>query len=154
MSDDYWIYLDPIWDSVSIYDGEDIFLKRFNTITEKQKVLFATHWAQSEIMNGGLGQFFSNSTGVLAPEAVEGFKKLGMPNCASILSEAMNFFGEHYPRERSARENVIEGFYKEFGKKAIPMLELEDAMAIEIEEENGGFWDAANNYANEDYQAQ
>jgi len=149
MSNDYWKYVEPIWDSVSIYDGGDVFLKGFNEASEKQQVLFASHWAQSEIMNGGLGQFFSNSTGVLAPEAVEGFKKLRMPKCASILSDAMKFFGENYPRERTARENVLENFYEKFGDDAIPMLELEEAMATEIEEENGGFWDAANNYANQ-----
>jgi Domain of unknown function (DUF4375) len=150
MSDDYWRFVEPIWDSVSIYDGGDIFLQGFNDATEKQKVLFATHWTQSEIMNGGLGQFFSNSTGVLAPEAVEGFKKLGMPKCASILSEAMKFFGENYPRERAIRNNMLDCFYEKCGQESIPMLEQEDAMAIEIEEENGGFWDAANIYANQD----
>ena len=150
MSDDYWRFVEPIWDSLSIYDGGDIFLQGFNEATEKQKVLFATHWTQSEIMNGGLGQFFSNSTGVLAPEAVEGFKKLGMPKCASILSEAMKFFGENYPRERAIRNSVLDYFYEQCGEEAIPMLEQEDAMAIEIEEENGGFWDTANNYANQE----
>ncbi|WP_369973953.1 DUF4375 domain-containing protein [Polaromonas sp. SP1] len=30
--------------------------------------LFAVHWCQSEICNGGFMQFFANSTGVLAPE--------------------------------------------------------------------------------------
>lgn len=150
MSDDYWRFVEPIWDSVSIYDGGDIFLQGFNEATEKQKVLFATHWTQSEIMNGGLGQFFSNSTGVLAPETVEGFKKLGMPKCASILSEAMKFFGENYPRERAIRNSVLDYFYEQCGVEAIPMLEQEDAMAIEIEVENGGFWDAANNYANQE----
>lgn len=149
MSNDYWKYVEPIWDSVNIYDGGDVFLKGFNEATEKQQVLFASHWAQSEIMNGGLGQFFSNSTGVLAPEAVVGFKTLGMPKCASILSDAMKFFGEIYPRDRTSRESVLESFYEEFGDDAIPMLELEDAIATKIEEENGGFWDAANNYANQ-----
>lgn len=149
MSNDYWRYVEPIWDSVSIYDGGEVFLREFNKATEKQRVLFATHWAQSEIMNGGLGQFFSNSTGVLAPEAVEGFKKLGMPKCASILSEAMKFFGNDYPRERYVRESALESFYQEFGDDAIPMNEHEDAIITEIEEENGGFWDAANNYANQ-----
>ncbi|QQZ28937.1 hypothetical protein HMY34_09310 [Thiothrix subterranea] len=36
-------------------------------------------------MNGGLGQFFSNDTGILAPEAAIAFEKLRMPNCADIL---------------------------------------------------------------------
>ena len=149
MSSSYWKYIETIWDSVSIYEGGDVFLKAFNEANEKQRVLFASHWAQSEIMNGGLGQFFSNFTGVLAPEAVDAFKALGMPQCASILSEAMKFFGECYPRERAVREKVFEHFYEQFGDDAIPIQEYEDAMATEIEEENGGFWAAADNYANQ-----
>lgn len=149
MSSGYWKYIEPIWDSVSIYDGGEVFLTAFSEVAEKLRVLFAAHWAQSEIMNGGLGQFFTNSTGVLDPEAVEAFKALGMPKCASILSEAMKFFGESYPRERSIREKAFERFYEEFGDDAIPIQEYEDAMATEIEEENGGFLVAADDYANQ-----
>ena len=97
----------------------------------------------------GLGQFFSNSTGVLAPEAAEGFEEIGMPNCASILRRSMQFFGDPYPRDRLMREQKLEDFHTEFGEDAIPLLEFEDAMATEIEDENGGFWNAANKYAEE-----
>ena len=100
-------------------------------------------------MNGGLGQFFSNSTGVLAPEAAEAFEELGMPNCARILRLSMQFFGECYPRDRSEREQAFAAFHSEFGDYAIPLREMEYAMATEIEEENGGFWNAANTYSEE-----
>lgn len=149
MSDMYWKFVEPVWDTISIYDGGETFLRQFAEATEKQKVLFASHWAQSEIMNGGLGQFFSNDTGVLAPEAATAFEKLGMPNCANLMRRSMQFFGAPYPRDRSTREQRFELFHEQFGEDAIPLLELEDAMAVEIEEENGGFWDAANKYAEE-----
>ncbi|NKB35881.1 MAG: DUF4375 domain-containing protein [Gammaproteobacteria bacterium] len=148
MEDSYWRFVEPIWESVSIYDGGEIFLQEFHKATDKQKHLFAAHWAQSEIMNGGLGQFFSNSTGVLAPEAVVAFEVIGMPNCASILASAMNFFGDSYPRDRDTREIVFEKYWEQNGDDAIPIEEQEDLMAVEIEEENGGFEKAANNYAN------
>ena len=61
----------------------------------------------------------------------------------------MKFFGESYPRERSVREEAFERFNEEFGDDAIPIQEYEDAMATEIEEENGGFLVAADNYANQ-----
>jgi hypothetical protein len=61
----------------------------------------------------------------------------------------MQFFGAPYPRDGSMREQRFEAFWKEFGNEAIPLLEFEDAMAAEIEEENGGFWDAANKFAKE-----
>ena len=149
MSESYWRFVEPIWDTVSIYDGAELFLREFNKATDKQKVLFATHWAQSEIMNGGLGQFFSNPTGVLAPEAVKAFNSLGMPLCAETLENAMRFFGESYPRDRSDREACFEKFYETFGEDKVPLDEYEDSMATVIEDENGGFEEAANNYANQ-----
>lgn len=147
MGNSYWKYVEPIWDTVSIYDGSEAFLSEFNKATDKQKILYSSHWAQSEIMNGGLGQFFSNPTGVLAPEAVAAFKEIGMPNCAETLTKAMKFFGENYPRERSIREEAFEEFYEKYGEDSVPLEELEDIMATEIEDENGGFEDAANKYA-------
>jgi hypothetical protein len=147
MEASYLSVVEPIWDLVSIYDGGDVFLEQLSKVTEKQKVLFCAHWAQSEIMNGGLGQFFSNPTGVLAPEAVEAFSILGMPKCANAIRNAMIFFGENYPRERRIREDKFEAFYRAFGKDAIPLREYEDIVAVEIEEENRGFWEAADEFA-------
>jgi hypothetical protein len=149
VSESYWRFVKPIWDTVSIYDGGEVFLTEFNKATDKQKILFATHWAQSEIMNGGLGQFFANRTGVLAPEAVNGFNTLGMPQCSETLKSAMKFFGDSYPRDRSTREECFEKFYEEFGEDKIPLKEYEDIMATVIEDENGGFEAAADNYANQ-----
>lgn len=101
------------------------------------------------MMFSRLGQFFANNTGVLAPEAVTAFEQLGMPKTANMLRASIQFFGTPYPRDRVIREQRIELFHEQFGEDAIPLLELEDSMAVEIEEENGGFWHAANNYAQE-----
>jgi len=147
MSDLYWQFVEPVWDSINIYENEDVFLNGLNKATEKQATLFVTHWTQSEIMNGGLGQYFSNPTGIMAPEAAIAFERLKMPNCSKILKEAMKFFGDSYPRERSQREKKFEEFWDSEGVEAIPFEDLENAMALEIEGENGGFWGAANLYA-------
>ncbi len=146
MSEDYWQWIEPIWDEVSIYDGAEVFLKQFEALSKKQQTLLPAHWAQSEIMNGGLGQFFENSTGVLAPEAVAAFKALGMPKTAAMLLQAMTFFGEQYPRSRSIRMAQLENFYQVHGEEAIPMAAEEDAVAELLETEGGGFFDAADGY--------
>ncbi len=100
-------------------------------------------------MNGGLGQFFSNSTGVLAPEAAEAFTIIGMPKCADALFNAMKFFGETYPRDRAVREEYFSKFNEQFDEEKIPLKEYEGIMATEIEDENGCFELAADNYANQ-----
>jgi hypothetical protein len=52
--------------------------------------LYAAHWCISNVDNGGLLQFFWNSTGILAPEAREGFTIAGLKDLARVLEEASN----------------------------------------------------------------
>lgn len=142
----YWTLVDPIWDTVSIYDGPEAFLEQYNAAPEASRVLFAAHWCQSEINNGGFEQFFSNSTGVLAPEGVLAFRALGMPQTADLIGKAMAVFGAHYPRERTEREDALDRVWDDvegndpFGDLDEPFFELVDA-------ENGGFEHAADTYA-------
>ena len=147
MPEEYWKLVEPIWDKISINDAPEKFLLDFGKAPERPRVLYAAHWTQSEAMNGGLGQFFDNPTGILAPEAVEAFHSIGMPQTAAVLLAAMAFFGDPYPRDRTTRQEVFERFYEQEGEDAIPIHEQEDQFAELIEEENGGFWDAADRFA-------
>lgn len=142
---DYWEVIKPIWDDVSIYDGSDVFLNQFEQLTEKQQVLFCTHWVASEVWNGGIEQFFSNSTGVLAPEAVTGFNKLGMPKAAEALAQGMAWFGSPYPRQRDVRTIKLDNYIN--AHDSMPMDNANDTLSDAIDEENGGFEVAANRYA-------
>jgi hypothetical protein len=99
----YWEAIQSAWDSVSIYDGPKVFLEQFREVDPAVGHLLAAHWCQSEVSNGGLHQFFTNPTGVLAPEALAGFRAIGLEEWASILEEAIRYFGEPYPRDQKAR---------------------------------------------------
>ena len=103
----YWSVVEPFWRAVSIYDGSEIFLRQFHTLPSKARHLFATHWCQSEVRNGGYYQFFTNPTGVLAPEALAGFEAIGLTEWAATLAEAMRFFGEPFPREQAGRQERL-----------------------------------------------
>lgn len=103
----YWRLIEPFWDEISIYDGPKAFLKQFAVAPDEVGHLFAAHWCQSEVSNGGFHQFFTNPTGVLAPEALAGFRAIGLDEWASILEEAMRFFGEPYPRDQAERERRL-----------------------------------------------
>ncbi len=107
MADSYWDLVEPVWKKISIYDGPEAFLSQFRSFPAVPGNLFAAHWCQSEVRNGGLHQFFSNSTGVLAPEALSGFQAIGLTEWATILDEAMRFFGPSYPRDRETRIAVL-----------------------------------------------
>lgn len=103
----YWALIEPVWQAVDIYHGPELFVRSFEPIPKVAGHLFAAHWCQSEVCNGGLHQFFSNPTGVLAPEALHGFQAIGILEWAAILEEAMRFFGAPYPRDREERHSRL-----------------------------------------------
>ena len=90
----YWSLVEPVWLPLnrSWDDGPEEFVRRFRSIRPEIAHLYAAHWCQSEVCNGGLHQFFSNTTGLLAPEALEGFRAIGASEWAEILAEAMKVF--------------------------------------------------------------
>ena len=105
----YWTVIEPYWEVVDIYAGPTEFLETFSAVPREAGLLLAAHWCQSEVCNGGFHQFFTNSTGVLAPEALEGFAALGRLDLAELLKSAMSFFGADYPREHEARCRALSG---------------------------------------------
>ncbi|MBX3692430.1 DUF4375 domain-containing protein [Dokdonella sp.] len=133
---------------MSIYDGPDTFLQQYNASPEASRVLFAAHWTQSEVLNGGFEQYFSNSTGVLAPEAVVAFRALGMPQTAALLERAMAFFDSPYPRDRRERQDALEAAFDASGDDEFdPFQSVDEPFSELLETENGGFETAADKYA-------
>ena len=99
----YWRALAPVWESVSIYEGPMVYWEQFSRLRPEIAVLFAAHWLNSEVCNGGFHQFFSNPTGVLAPEAHKSFLVLDLRDAAALIDQAIRFFGDKYPREQDVR---------------------------------------------------
>ena len=129
---------------ISIYGGADVFLRDFAAAGAVQGTLFAAYWPQAEILNGGLTQFFGNSTGVLAPEAVEAYRLLGMPRLAARLHDAMAWFGTPYPRGREPRQKRLEEFAA--AHDGDPFEAMDDEIIGLIQDENSGIEAAALAY--------
>src|SRR5262249_28683463 len=105
---DYWTLIEPIWLPLNhSWDDPEKFIRKYRRVPPAAGHLYAAHWCQSEVRNGGFHQFFSNTTGLLAPEALEGFRAIGMTAWAEILAEAMKHFGKTYPRGRDNREESL-----------------------------------------------
>jgi len=66
-------------DEISIYEGPQVFIANYEVAPARERTVFAAYWLQAEVLNGGLLQFFSNDTGVLAPEAVAACRSISMP---------------------------------------------------------------------------
>ena len=116
----------------------DAFMAQLRAMPEPAQIIYPPYAAVAEIQNGGLAQFFDNPTGALAPEAVIGFKKLGLIELASIVEEAIAFFPEPFPRDWDERREIIDGF--------------DDEEADEDEDEND-YWSAMSTLTDRFYNA-
>jgi len=143
----YWSLVEPIWDAISIYDDPDDFLRQFSAVPQEAGHLFAAHWCQSEVCNGGLHQFFSNSTGVLAPEALAGFRAIGLTEWANILADGMRFFGEEYPREQTERLTLLRGWRGRTREEGDPFYALNKRFYSWLHEEPQRWERAADQFA-------
>jgi len=108
-SNSYWSAISPYWFSLneSWDHGPSAFIAESQSVPPPILDLYAAHWFQSEVNNGGLHQFFFNSTGILAPEAASALKAIGLREWSAVLLEAMQYFGEPYPRERMSRIHML-----------------------------------------------
>ena len=128
---------------ISIYESPEAFLKDYASAPPVHQTIFAAYWLQGEVLNGGLGQFFGNDTGVLAPEAVNACRALNMPRLAAKLQEAVAWFGSPYPRDREAREALLVSV-EDSGSD--PFDKFDEEVAELIYEEAGGLETSALAY--------
>jgi len=162
----YWDAIEPIWEIVNFYDGEETYLASISTLDRPLVLLYAAHFAYSEICNGGFQQFYWNSTGAIGPETVEGYRMIGMPELATLVERASALLESPYPRDRQLRQRVLfrvsgcgelDSKSTDNFKKLYDVSDKADAPidwnALNkdfyhlAETENGGFEAAANRYA-------
>ncbi len=102
-----WFKLyDSVFEKVDIDDAK-VFGETATLVPRPVLLEWAANFCLSEICNGGLLQLFWNSTGLLTPEAVEGFDAMGMPELAGLLSRAAALLDDPFPREREARWDAL-----------------------------------------------
>jgi hypothetical protein len=100
-----WKVVEGIWSALNTpYEADP----RLGELTQGQRAIYALKWVEAEVWNGGFAQYFSNSTGFLWPEAVEGAELLDLPRLAQVLHEAAAPFGQPYPRDRELRESILD----------------------------------------------
>ena len=106
-----WDVIEALWDVVPLSKKG---LEILQQVTRGQRALLALDWCQKEIRNGGFEQFFLNSTGVFANEALKGFRLIGADVYAKLLEKAMSIFsGSETPISRSKRSRIIGSISKE-----------------------------------------
>lgn len=98
-----WELIQPLWYTVSIYDGFDVYEQDLKPFSLAQRRLFALFWYDSEVCNGGHDQFFCNSTGIVWKDALEGMRMIGADRSADNLQKAVDLFGGSIPFNRGER---------------------------------------------------
>ncbi len=146
-----WSYVEPFWAHVSVCEGPELFLQQFATVPEYCRHLLATHYLTTEVCNGGFDQLFCNSTGIVAPEAVKGFRAIGMPQTADVVAAAMGMLGPVYPRDHGLRQDMLAALYPDddVDDEDRPSVfdALDDRFYDLIERENGGAERASDAFA-------
>lgn len=98
--------LDCAGDWYATVDHQDPFV----ALPRPQHDLAVLHIFMQEVLNGGTHQFFSNSSGGLAPEVYAVLLRADLPEHAAALQQEMDMLGRPYPRDRMLRNNVMDGF--------------------------------------------
>jgi hypothetical protein len=137
----YWSVVEPICGVVNIYEGPEIFLATFGQVRREAGLLYAAHFCQSEVCDGGFERFFHNSTGVLAPEVVPGFEAIMQVQISHAVTQAMNVLGTPDLRDRSARQTALGRLPPD------SFNELDTRLFALMDSERGGFDVAADSYA-------
>lgn len=105
------------WDDTTWKALEQRWDEGFDTLWPEEQQTIALWWLVSESMNGGLDQFFWNSSGDLALLAQAGLRRLQLPQTLAALNQALSHFGPDYPVEREARHTVLLRLEAEWGQE-------------------------------------
>jgi hypothetical protein len=112
---DPWDLIEPFWYKVSIYDGLDVYNQDMAGMTVAQRRFLALFWYDSEVCNGGHDQFFSNSTGIVWKDALEGMRMIGDDADADNFQKAIDLFGGDISFDRDERNDALDKIYEKNG---------------------------------------
>jgi hypothetical protein len=115
---------------VDIYGSWKRYEATLTPFTKSQRWLFAIQWYRCEVNNGGHGQFFGNSTGIVWEDAVDGLRAIGLVEAADILQLASARIGGA-SRERSKREAQLDAARADFADLDDQFYDLEEAGAFD-----------------------
>ena len=120
--------IEPLWWSVSIYDGEEKYENDLKLFTTPQRYVFAIQWYSAEINNGGHCQFYDNSTGIVWEDALKGFEAIGAQRNANIIRESANRMGGNPSKNHEKRQKQMESCKSEFNDLDSLYYEIETEM--------------------------
>jgi len=128
---DYMEVINPVWYSVSIYDGHERYEKDLSRFSREQRSVFACAWYLSEVNNGGHDQFYSNSTGVVWRDALNGFDAMGLKEFSDVVAESARRLGGTPNMDRIERQNQLERLAPKFDDLDDRIYALENTVDVD-----------------------
>lgn len=104
--EDHWRYLADIANSYFDRNNWRTFEKDIIAFEEPLKTFYITHTFESEVYNGGLLQFFTNSSGELSPYISQALIKIGANKSEEIFKKAIAVITAHAESNKSLRQNL------------------------------------------------
>lgn len=128
-----WAVIEPAWNDLSLdQEGERGVAA---TLTPGQRGLLAVDWLSKEVYNGGIDQFLTNTTGVLAQEALEGFRMMGTDRYARILGAVLALFpGGRVPKDHEERRAAVRALPADSRKRAFSKFDEEFYSLMEVDD--------------------
>lgn len=120
--------IEPLWWSVSIYDGEEKYENDLKPFTTPQRNVFAIQWYSAEVINGGHDQFYYNSTGIVWEDALKGFQAIEAWQNADIIKESAKRMGGKPSKDRKKRQKKMDKLDPDFEDLDDLYYESEESM--------------------------
>ena len=145
----------PTWDKVAsrkegfrqfqyIFDKdvEKEWKKGYAGLNQGRQMAVRFWWLVSELNNGGLDQYFWNSSGDFASDTIDDLRRIGQDPAADVLQRASRkLFGDsEVPRETAARRIAMERHYgthpfnDDDDKERLAVLEGKENLELETRE--------------------
>jgi hypothetical protein len=113
------------------------------------QLLWATSYGKADIDNGGFHQFFSNNTGIMAPEVQECLERMDLHATADVVKNAMLVFGQPFPRARAQRLQFLDRFQGNRREDWNPFHVLDDPFYASFKGRNRSFEERADKWLRE-----
>lgn len=127
---DPFTVIEPVWWSADIYGSLEDYESSLAPFSREQRLTVAVWWYIAEVNNGGHGQFYDNSTGIVWPDAAAGFEMLGLTQGVQIVRESARRLGGNPSRDRAERQQQLEASDPDFSDLDDRFYELQDAVDL------------------------
>ncbi len=120
---------------VKVDDRDDRVHEIVTGLSDGFCAVYTTWWVEAEVANGGFNQYFWNSSGRFAEEAVAGFELIGAPKHATLMKRAIDTFSQEEERHRSFMDsNTAEAFSESYENNPLNAIDQEFWRLEESEE--------------------